>query len=98
MSNGLQELNGAAVSDSALMAIVTLGSLTGSMLPFVLKRLGVESRPLHRCIRGDFGRCHGGLVIYVSIAYVVLRGTLLCGDPQATSSAPLSGVELPPSA
>jgi hypothetical protein len=42
-----QELNGPAVPDSALMVIVTFGSLTGSMLPFVLKRLEVESRPLH---------------------------------------------------
>jgi len=43
-SDGLQELNGPAVLDGALMAIITFGSLMGSMLPFVLK----GSRPLHR--------------------------------------------------
>jgi magnesium transporter len=60
----------------ALMAIVTFGSLTGSMLPFSLKRLGFDpatsSAPFVATLVDVTG-----LVIYFTVAYAVLRGTLL---------------------
>jgi len=60
----------------ALTAIVTFGSLTGSMLPFVLKRMGFDPATAS----GPFVATLvdvTGLVIYFSVAYVVLRGALL---------------------
>jgi magnesium transporter len=59
-----------------LVGIVTFGSLTGSMLPFVLKRLGFDpanaSAPFVATLVDVTG-----LVIYFSVALLVLRGTLL---------------------
>jgi magnesium transporter len=52
------------------------GTLSGSMIPFVLKRLGLDpatsSAPFVATLVDVTG-----LVIYFSIAAVVLRGTLL---------------------
>jgi magnesium transporter len=60
----------------ALVGIVTFGSLTGSMLPFLLQRIGfdpaVASAPFVATLVDVTG-----LVIYFSVALVVLRGTLL---------------------
>ncbi len=60
----------------ALLGIVTFGSLTGSMLPFALRRLGfdpaVASAPFVATLVDVTG-----LVIYFSVALVILRGTLL---------------------
>jgi len=60
----------------ALTAIVTFGSMTGSMLPFILKRLSFDpataSAPLVATLVDVTG-----LIIYFSVAYLVLRGTLL---------------------
>jgi magnesium transporter len=60
----------------ALTAIVTFGSVTGSMLPFILKRLGFDpamaSAPFVATLVDVTG-----LVIYFTVAYLVLRGTLL---------------------
>ena len=60
----------------ALTAIVSFGSMAGSMLPFVLRRLGfdpaVASAPFVATLVDVTG-----LVIYFSVAYLVLRGTLL---------------------
>lgn len=60
----------------ALTAIVTFGSMVGSMLPLILRRLGfdpaVASAPFVATLVDVTG-----LVIYFSVAFVVLRGTLL---------------------
>lgn len=60
----------------ALTAIVTFGSLTGSMLPFVLKRLGFDPATASAPFVATLVDVTG-LVIYFSVAYMVLRGTLL---------------------
>jgi magnesium transporter len=60
----------------ALVGIVLWGTLTGSMLPFVLRRLGFDpaasSAPFVATLVDVTG-----LVIYFSVAAVILRGTLL---------------------
>jgi len=60
----------------ALAAIVTFGSLTGSMLPFVLKRFGFDPATASAPFVATLVDVTG-LVIYFSVAYLVLRGTLL---------------------
>jgi magnesium transporter len=60
----------------ALAAIVTFGSLTGSMLPFVLKRLSFDPATASAPFVATLVDVTG-LVIYFSVAYLVLRGTLL---------------------
>lgn len=59
-----------------LIGVVCFGSITGSMLPFLLRRLGFDpatsSAPFVATLVDVTG-----LVIYFSIAYAVLRGTLL---------------------
>jgi magnesium transporter len=66
----------AATVAAALVGIVTFGSLSGSMLPFILKRLGFDpanaSAPFVATLVDVTG-----LVIYFSVALVILRGTLL---------------------
>ena len=60
----------------SLVGIVTFGSLAGSMLPFLLRRVGFDpasaSAPLVATLVDV-----GGLVIYFSVALLVLSGTLL---------------------
>jgi magnesium transporter len=60
----------------ALIGVVLWGTLSGSLLPFVLKRLGFDpaasSAPFVATLVDVTG-----LVIYFSVALVVLRGTLL---------------------
>jgi magnesium transporter len=60
----------------ALTAIVTFGSMTGSMLPFVLKRLGFDPATASAPFVATLVDVTG-LVIYFTVAYAVLRGTLL---------------------
>jgi len=60
----------------ALTAIVTFGSMSGSMLPFVLKRLGFDPATASAPFVATLVDVTG-LVIYFSVAYLVLRGTLL---------------------
>ena len=60
----------------ALTAIVTFGSMTGSMLPFVLKRLGFDPATASAPFVATLVDV-SGLVIYFTVAYAVLRGTLL---------------------
>jgi magnesium transporter len=60
----------------ALTAIVTFGSMTGSMLPFVLKRLGFDPATASAPFVATLVDVTG-LVIYFTVAYLVLRGTLL---------------------
>jgi magnesium transporter len=60
----------------SLLGIVLWGTLMGSMLPFILKRLGLDpatsSAPFVATLVDVTG-----LVIYFSVAMVILRGTLL---------------------
>ena len=60
----------------ALVGIVLWGSLAGSMLPLILKRLGLDpatsSAPFVATLVDVTG-----LIIYFSVALVILRGTLL---------------------
>jgi magnesium transporter len=60
----------------ALIGIVLWGTLAGSMLPFLLRRLGFDpatsSAPFVATLVDVTG-----LLIYFSVAVIVLRGTLL---------------------
>ncbi len=60
----------------SLVGIVVWGTISGSMLPFILKRLGVDpatsSAPFVATLVDVTG-----LIIYFSVAMVVLRNTLL---------------------
>jgi magnesium transporter len=60
----------------SLLGVVMFGSITGSMLPFVLRRLGFDpatsSAPFVATLVDVTG-----LIIYFSIALLILRGTLL---------------------
>src|SRR5947207_653278 len=59
-----------------LVGIVTFGSLTGSMLPFILKRLGFDPASASAPFVATLVDVTG-LVIYFTVASVILRGTLL---------------------
>ena len=61
---------------AALVGIVTFGSLAGSMLPFILKRMGFDPASASAPFVATLVDVTG-LVIYFSIALVFLRGTLL---------------------
>jgi magnesium transporter len=60
----------------ALIGVVLWGTVSGSMLPIILKRLGADpaasSAPFVATLVDVTG-----LVIYFTVAYVILRGTLL---------------------
>jgi magnesium transporter len=60
----------------ALIGIVLWGTLSGSMLPFLLRRIGLDpatsSAPFVATLVDV-----SGLIIYFSVAAVILRGTLL---------------------
>jgi len=68
-------LLGATVS-IALLGVVMWGTISGSMLPFILKKLGADpaasSAPLVATMVDVVG-----VVIYFSFAYLILSGTLL---------------------
>ncbi len=66
----------AATIGAALVGIVTFGSLSGSMLPFVLKRLGFDPASASAPFVATLVDVTG-LVIYFSIAAMILGGTLL---------------------
>jgi len=61
---------------TALISVVMWGTLSGSLLPFILKRLGVDpatsSAPLVSTLSDVTG-----LIIYFSVAAVLLKGSLL---------------------
>jgi magnesium transporter len=61
---------------AALVGIVTFGSLAGSMLPFVLQTLKFDPASASAPFVATLVDV-SGLVIYFSIALVILRGTLL---------------------
>src|SRR5690348_9923332 len=60
----------------ALVGIVTFGSLAGSMLPFILRRLGFDPASASAPFVATLVDVTG-LVIYFSVAFLILRGTLL---------------------
>ena len=66
----------AATVSVSLIGVVLWGSLAGSMLPFILRKFGVDpatsSAPLVATLVDVTG-----LVIYFSVAVMLLRGTLL---------------------
>jgi magnesium transporter len=66
----------AATIGVALVGIVAFGSLTGSMLPFILKRLGFDPASASAPFVATLVDVTG-LAIYFSVALVILRGTLL---------------------
>jgi len=66
----------AATVAGALIGIVTFGSVVGSMLPFALKRIGFDPATASAPFVATLVDVTG-LIIYFSIAYVILRGTLL---------------------
>jgi magnesium transporter len=61
---------------AALVGVVTFGTLAGSMLPFVLRKLGFDpatsSAPFVATLVDVTGLC-----IYFTVALLILRGTLL---------------------
>jgi hypothetical protein len=60
----------------ALVGIVTFGSLAGSMLPFILSRLGFDPASASAPFIATLVDVTG-LVIYFGVAAFILRGTLL---------------------
>ena len=60
----------------ALVGVVTFGSLAGSMLPFILRRLGFDPASASAPFVATLVDV-SGLVIYFTVSYFVLRGTLL---------------------
>ena len=60
----------------ALVGVVLFGSLAGSMLPFLLRRLGFDPASASAPFVATLVDVTG-LVIYFSVAALVLRGTLL---------------------
>ena len=60
----------------ALVGIVTFGSMSGSMLPLLLKRIGFDPASASAPFVATLVDV-SGLMIYFSIAYVILKGTLL---------------------
>lgn len=61
---------------TALVGIVAFGSLTGSMLPFLLRRLGFDPASASAPFVATLVDVTG-LSIYFYVAWVILRGTLL---------------------
>jgi magnesium transporter len=61
---------------AALVGIVTFGSMAGSMLPFALRRFGFDPAAASAPFVATLVDV-SGLVIYFTVAYVILRGTLL---------------------
>jgi len=61
---------------AALIGVVGFGSLIGSMLPFVLKAVGFDPASASAPFVATFVDV-AGLVIYFSVALILLRGTLL---------------------
>lgn len=60
----------------SLVGVVLFGTLTGSMLPFVLRRFGLDPASASAPFVATLVDVTG-LVIYFTIASVILRGTLL---------------------
>jgi magnesium transporter len=61
---------------SALVGIVGFGSLAGSMLPFLMKRVGFDPASASAPFVATLVDVTG-LIIYFSVAFLILRDTLL---------------------
>lgn len=66
----------AATVGLSLVGVVTFGSVTGSMLPFILRRLGFDPASASAPFVATLVDV-AGISIYFTVAYLVLRGTLL---------------------
>jgi magnesium transporter len=66
----------AATVAAALIGVVTFGSMAGSMLPFLLQRVGFDPASASAPFVATLVDVTG-LVIYFSVALLILRGTLL---------------------
>jgi magnesium transporter len=73
---GSHHLQVAATVSTALVGVVLFGSLAGSMLPFVLRRIGFDPASASAPFVATLVDVTG-LVIYFTVALVMLRGTLL---------------------
>jgi magnesium transporter len=60
----------------AVLGVTTFGSLTGSMLPFLLRRLGLDPASASAPFVATLVDVTG-LLIYFSVAILILRGSLL---------------------
>ena len=60
----------------SLIGVVTFGTLAGSLLPFILRRLGFDPASASAPFVATLVDVTG-LVIYFTVASVLLRGTLL---------------------
>jgi magnesium transporter len=60
----------------SLIGIVCFGSIVGSMLPFILRRMGFDPATASAPFVATFVDVTG-LVIYFTVALFILRGTLL---------------------
>jgi magnesium transporter len=58
------------------VGVVLFGSLTGSMLPFVLRRIGFDPASASAPFVATLVDVTG-LIIFFTVALVVLKGTLL---------------------
>ena len=76
---------------AALVGIVTFGSLAGSMLPFILKRMGFDPAECVGALRGDARRCHGARDLFQHCAGFSARDAalscLIRKSPRARSRA-----------
>jgi magnesium transporter len=61
---------------AALIGVVTFGSVVGSMLPFILQRVGFDPASASAPFVATLVDVTG-LMIYFSAALLILRGTLL---------------------
>jgi magnesium transporter len=61
---------------SSLLGVVMFGTLAGSMLPFVLRRVGLDPASASAPFVATLVDVTG-LVIYFTVASLILRGTLL---------------------
>ena len=61
---------------ASLIGVVMFGSVVGSMLPFILRRIGFDPATASAPFVATLVDVTG-LIIYFSIAMVILRGTLL---------------------
>jgi magnesium transporter len=61
---------------TALVGVVTFGSMAGSMLPFILQRLGFDPASASAPFVATLVDVTG-LIIYFSVALAILSGTLL---------------------
>ncbi len=73
---GVHHLLVALTVGLGLIGVVLFGSLAGSMLPFVLRRVGFDPASASAPFVATLVDVTG-LVIYFSVAFLVLRGTLL---------------------